>query len=194
MEVTTKNILLEGKGFEKEREELSQMTWDQQGLVDYEVMLRASRLGGTWESSFGWNLAMRRHVAMGRGTWVPLETGVERVSSGASPASKPATITRPGAANPTTTTSGPKKTRPTAKPKPATKSKPSERRVDERADGNPKFDLDRRDETMANAENEQSRRELPAGPQAFSDAYSIIFGDVDAEFHPGLAFALALWP
>jgi len=63
--VTTKNELLFGLGFKDELAEMQALTWDQQGLVDYEVLLRSSVFGGTWESSFGWNIAMRRHVGGG---------------------------------------------------------------------------------------------------------------------------------
>lgn len=37
------------------------LTWDQMALVDYDVMLRASRFSGIWESSWTWSIAMRRH-------------------------------------------------------------------------------------------------------------------------------------
>jgi len=57
------------KGFEREWNELQALTLDQQGLVDYEVLLRASAFGGTWETSFSWNVAMRRHVVAGGGSW-----------------------------------------------------------------------------------------------------------------------------
>ncbi|KAB8303516.1 hypothetical protein EYC80_004927 [Monilinia laxa] len=43
----------------------------QRALVDYEVLLRSSVFGGTTESSFSWNVALRRHVVWGNGTWVP---------------------------------------------------------------------------------------------------------------------------
>ncbi|OAF62102.1 hypothetical protein VC83_01673 [Pseudogymnoascus destructans] len=47
---------------EAEMEALRAMTWDQQALVDYEVLLRASAFGGIELSSFAWNVALRRHV------------------------------------------------------------------------------------------------------------------------------------
>ncbi|KAH9207081.1 hypothetical protein DL95DRAFT_314324, partial [Leptodontidium sp. 2 PMI_412] len=50
------------KGFEDEWKLLQQLSWDQQLLVDFEVLLRSSIFGGMWESSFSWNVAMRRHV------------------------------------------------------------------------------------------------------------------------------------
>lgn len=46
----------------------NRLTWDQRALVDYEVMLRAGFVLGVVESSFAWNLAMRRgnvHSAAG---------------------------------------------------------------------------------------------------------------------------------
>jgi hypothetical protein len=63
------------KGFEAEWGVLNGLTWDQQGLVDYEVLLRSSSFGGIWESSFSWNVAMRRHVSIEGGTWIPLPPG-----------------------------------------------------------------------------------------------------------------------
>ena len=75
MEVTTKDLLLAGTGFGSERAEMAGLTSDQQDAVDYEVLLKASRVGGTWESSFSWNLAMRRHVVVGQGSWAPLDAG-----------------------------------------------------------------------------------------------------------------------
>lgn len=56
--VTWKSDVLKGTVAERALEELS---WDQQGLVDYEVMLEASVFGGFVRSSFSWNIAMRRH-------------------------------------------------------------------------------------------------------------------------------------
>lgn len=47
---------------EAETEALRAMTWDQQALVDYEVLLRATAFGGIELSSFAWNVALRRHV------------------------------------------------------------------------------------------------------------------------------------
>jgi hypothetical protein len=70
--VTTKEELLAGKGFQRELKEMKALTWDQRGLIDYEVLLRSSEFGGTHESSFSWNVAMRRHVVVGGGRWVRL--------------------------------------------------------------------------------------------------------------------------
>ncbi|PVH79122.1 hypothetical protein DL98DRAFT_371109, partial [Cadophora sp. DSE1049] len=50
------------KEFEEEWKMLQGLSWDQQLLVDFEVLLRSSLFGGMWESSFSWNVAMRRHV------------------------------------------------------------------------------------------------------------------------------------
>lgn len=42
--------------------QLTAMSWDQQGMVDFLVMLRASRFAGVGHSSFAWNVALVRHV------------------------------------------------------------------------------------------------------------------------------------
>ena len=59
-----------------ERRMLERLTLDQQDLVDYEVLLRASRFGGTWPTSLGWSVAMRRHIVAGGGRWVDLNSSV----------------------------------------------------------------------------------------------------------------------
>ncbi|OLN86077.1 hypothetical protein CCHL11_05307 [Colletotrichum chlorophyti] len=46
----------------KDVEELGKLTWDQQALVDYLVMLKASQFGGVAHSSFAWNVALKRHL------------------------------------------------------------------------------------------------------------------------------------
>ena len=56
--VVTKEDLLTGKDLA----ELNAMTWDQRGLVDYEVLLRSSQFAGIQLSSFAWNIALRRHT------------------------------------------------------------------------------------------------------------------------------------
>jgi len=56
--VTTKFNLLK----EKDLEELQALKWDQQGLVDFLVMLKASDFAGIGHSSFAWNVALKRHV------------------------------------------------------------------------------------------------------------------------------------
>ncbi|CAN8100290.1 unnamed protein product [Discula destructiva] len=37
------------------------LTWDQMALLDLDVMLRASRFVGIWESSWSWTIALKRH-------------------------------------------------------------------------------------------------------------------------------------
>jgi hypothetical protein len=44
---------------------LEGLSWDQQALVDFEVMLRADLMAGTCESSFAWSIALRRAAANG---------------------------------------------------------------------------------------------------------------------------------
>ncbi|TVY87504.1 hypothetical protein LAWI1_G008364 [Lachnellula willkommii] len=73
--VTTKEDLLAGKRFQRELVEMKSLTWDQRGLIDYEVLLRSSVFGGTHESSFDWNVAMRRHVVVGDGRWARIGGG-----------------------------------------------------------------------------------------------------------------------
>jgi hypothetical protein len=67
--VTTKTDLLEQRAFADERVVMQNLTWDQQGMVDYEVLLRSSAFSGMWESSFAWSVSNRRHVVEGKGTW-----------------------------------------------------------------------------------------------------------------------------
>lgn len=38
------------------------LTWDQMALVDLDIMLRASRFVGIWESSWSWTIALKRHA------------------------------------------------------------------------------------------------------------------------------------
>lgn len=42
--------------------QLDALTWDQAAVVDFEVMLRASRFAGIWESSWSWMIALTRHL------------------------------------------------------------------------------------------------------------------------------------
>lgn len=58
MTVTTKFDLLKDKDLEK----LKNLKWDQQGLVDFLVMLKASDFAGIGHSSFAWNIALKRHT------------------------------------------------------------------------------------------------------------------------------------
>lgn len=61
--VTTvvKKDILDGTDIEV----LGKLSWDQRALIDYEIMLRAGLVAGMSESSFSWNLAMRRQNAYG---------------------------------------------------------------------------------------------------------------------------------
>lgn len=63
VKVVTKRDLLDGS----ELDELKKLSWDQRGLVDYEVLLRAGEVLGTGSSSFAWSLALRRAQAFGKG-------------------------------------------------------------------------------------------------------------------------------
>jgi len=58
MTVTNKFDLLTGD----DREELANLAWDQQALVDFLVMEKASDFAGIGHSSFAWNIALKRHV------------------------------------------------------------------------------------------------------------------------------------
>ncbi|KFY42161.1 hypothetical protein V495_04643 [Pseudogymnoascus sp. VKM F-4514 (FW-929)] len=42
--------------------QLKEMSWDQQGMVDFLVMLRSSQFVGVGHSSFAWNVALVRHT------------------------------------------------------------------------------------------------------------------------------------
>lgn len=55
--VVTKHDLLQGP----DRRQLDSLTFDQQGLVDFLVMFKASAFMGVAHSSFPWNVALRRH-------------------------------------------------------------------------------------------------------------------------------------
>jgi len=68
--VMTKEQILALPGFETEKQAMDAMSWDQKAMLDYEIMLRASIFGGTFETSFGWNIALKRHIVVGGGTWV----------------------------------------------------------------------------------------------------------------------------
>ncbi|KAG9244437.1 hypothetical protein BJ878DRAFT_69002 [Calycina marina] len=69
---TTKKRLLEEKDeYKHALEEMQELSWDQQALIDYLVLLRCSAFGGTWASSFAWNIVFRRHVVVNNGIWVP---------------------------------------------------------------------------------------------------------------------------
>lgn len=55
--VTTKFDLLD----ETDKATLEALSWDQQGMVDFQVMTKASDFGGIGHSSFAWNIALLRH-------------------------------------------------------------------------------------------------------------------------------------
>lgn len=44
---------------------LNRLSWDQRALLDYEILLRAGTVLGIVESSFAWNVALRRGLAYG---------------------------------------------------------------------------------------------------------------------------------
>jgi len=56
--VVTKFDMLKGRDLKR----LEALTWDQQALVDFLVMLKASDFAGVAHSSFAWNIALKRHV------------------------------------------------------------------------------------------------------------------------------------
>lgn len=56
--IITKEDLLSGADLEA----LGRLTWDQQALVDFEVLLKSSQFGGIEQSSFAWKIALRRHL------------------------------------------------------------------------------------------------------------------------------------
>jgi len=70
MSVVTKDLILSSSAFTAERKLMEALSWDQRALIDYEVLLRSSIFGATLETSFGWNIAFRRHVVVGNGTWI----------------------------------------------------------------------------------------------------------------------------
>lgn len=56
--ITTKLDLLD----QDDLDYLNQMAWDQQALVDFTVMMKATDFAGISHSSFAWNIALRRHL------------------------------------------------------------------------------------------------------------------------------------
>lgn len=50
---------------EEDRSTLQSMTFDQQALVDYIILSKASSFGGVAQSSFSWNIALKRHIWSG---------------------------------------------------------------------------------------------------------------------------------
>jgi hypothetical protein len=58
MRAISKSNLLHGADLKK----LDDLAFDQQGLVDFLVMLKASDFAGIGHSSFAWNIALKRHL------------------------------------------------------------------------------------------------------------------------------------
>jgi hypothetical protein len=56
--VATKFDLLQGT----DKKMLDGLAWNQQAIVDFLVMLKASSFGGIAHSSFSWNIALKRHI------------------------------------------------------------------------------------------------------------------------------------
>ncbi len=86
IKVVTKEALLNGDMFEEERNALENMDWDQRALIDFEVVLRAGYFVGIFESSFSWNIALRRHVVVGMGTWLEIGPGKQGLEGLINPA------------------------------------------------------------------------------------------------------------
>jgi hypothetical protein len=86
MTVISKDTLFQNKEFKKERKALEKMSWDQRALIDFEVLLRASYFVGMFESSFSWNIALRRHIVVGKGTWINIEPGKQGLDGLVDPA------------------------------------------------------------------------------------------------------------
>ncbi|CAL3973213.1 unnamed protein product [Diplocarpon coronariae] len=72
--VTTKSSLLgEDPVYAETLEAIESLTWDQQALIDFMILLRSSHFGGTWASSFAYNIAFKRHATADGGIWHPSE-------------------------------------------------------------------------------------------------------------------------
>ena len=56
--VVAKEDLLSGADLDG----LRRLTWDQQALVDFEVLSKSSQFGGIEQSSFAWKIAIKRHL------------------------------------------------------------------------------------------------------------------------------------
>ncbi|PSR92176.1 hypothetical protein BD289DRAFT_429296 [Coniella lustricola] len=56
--VVSKKDLILGS---KDRAKLDELTWDQHGALDWEILARSSFFSGPAMSSFSWNVALRRH-------------------------------------------------------------------------------------------------------------------------------------
>ncbi|KAI1148029.1 hypothetical protein F4825DRAFT_435254 [Nemania diffusa] len=73
MKVVTKMDLLS----DDELDELESLTWDQQGLIDYVVLLGSEFFLGVQPSSFSVHVAMKRHLKTGGVYTRPYKTGTE---------------------------------------------------------------------------------------------------------------------
>jgi hypothetical protein len=72
---STKHELLARPGYERELERMDGLNWDQQGIIDYEVLLRCSGFSSVFESSFSWAIANRRHLVLHGGKWGTITEG-----------------------------------------------------------------------------------------------------------------------
>lgn len=73
MRVMTKRDLLIGKDLE----ELNALTWDQQGLVDFVILIGSAYFVGTMPSSFSVYMTIRRHLKTGGLYTRPYKAGTE---------------------------------------------------------------------------------------------------------------------
>jgi hypothetical protein len=74
LNVTTKHSLLSKSG--EDLEILNKLTWDQQAMVDFLVLLKASDFAGVAKSTFAWNVALRRHVQSRVGDYLDAGEGL----------------------------------------------------------------------------------------------------------------------
>jgi len=74
------------KGFEEEWKEYQTLTPEQKAAVDFEILLRSTQLGGSWETALSWGPAMRRHITAsgGAGKWRSLSGSTVRISTSGS--------------------------------------------------------------------------------------------------------------
>ncbi|CAK7271874.1 hypothetical protein SEPCBS119000_004830 [Sporothrix epigloea] len=91
IEVVTKEGLLD----KQELAELQSMTWDQQAIVDFQVLVHSSRFAGFVRSSFSWVVAIRRSILPEAGTPVIMSRDLD---GGRSDANAPLAIRREGRA------------------------------------------------------------------------------------------------
>lgn len=75
--VATKEDLLAGPGNEELRRALDELSWDQQALVDFVVLLQAEYFVGVSPSSFSMNVALKRHLMTGGLYTRPWRIGME---------------------------------------------------------------------------------------------------------------------